>query len=82
METYFNNIPKFHPEDYKGATVEDGRFGGVDVKIYTFSGTEAMMEYVDYKFYVYNDYLVKSEGKIIDQGFEYYNTYLVKVHQA
>lgn len=51
------------------------------VKIYTFTGTSGSMEYVDYKSYVYNGYLLKAEGKVIDRGFEYYNTYLVKIHQ-
>ena len=52
-----------------------------DVKIYTFTGTSGSMEYVDYKSYVYNGYLLKAEGKVIDRRFEYYNTYLVKIHQ-
>lgn len=81
VENYLDNVPKYNPEDYKGATVEDGKFGGVNIKIYTFTGTSGSMEYVDYKSYVYNGYLLKAEGKVIDRGFEYYNTYLVKIHQ-
>ena len=82
VENYMQRVSPFTPETYKGATVEDGTFGGVDVKIYTFNGTVLGTEYVDYKFFVYDGQSIHREGTIIDHGVEYYDSMLVRIYQA
>ena len=81
VQRFLDDISIFYPDAYKGATVEDGKFGGVDVKIYTFNGV-TIVQYIDTKFYVYNGHLLKQEGKIIFDGVEYDSNLLLKVYQA
>ena len=72
-------LPPSVPEE---ATVEDGRYDGVDVKIYTFNGKIGTRTYTDYKFYVYDGHALKEEGDVESGGFTHHDIQIVKVYQA
>ena len=81
---YSRAMTDFDMDDYKGAQVtsKDGKYGGVDVKIYTVNGTVDNYEYKDVKIYVYKDYVLKQEGKIVMGDETYDATMTTKVYQA
>jgi len=81
---YSRAMTNFDMDDYKGAQVtsKDGKYGGVDVKIYTVNGTVDNYEYKDVKIYVYKDYVLKQEGKIVMGDETYDATMTTKVYQA
>ena len=81
VDTYMEKLGPFDPDSYPGATVEDGRYGGVDVEIYTFNGEKSEIEYKDYKIYVYNGHALKMNGTIIDNGIEYKQNWEMKIYQ-
>ena len=81
---YGRAMTEFEMDDYKKAQVvsKDGKYGGVDVTIYTVNGTVGDYEFKDMKIYVYKDYILKEEGKIVMGGETYDATMTVKVYQA
>lgn len=85
VDEYFDRaMTDFDMDDYKEAqiTSKDGKYGGVDVKIYTVNGTVDNYEYKDVKIYVYKDYVLKQEGKIVIGDETYDVTRTDKVYQA
>lgn len=67
---YDNVLTEFDEDNYKGAeiTEKDGKFGGVNVKIYTINGTVHDQEYKNVKAYVYDGYTIHMEGKLVEDG--------------
>ena len=82
VQRFWEQIGYLPPSVLKEATVEDGRYGGVDVKIYTFNGKIGSRTYTDYKFYVYDGHALKEEGEVESHGFTHHDIQIVKVYQA
>ena len=55
---------EWNPDYYKGCEIVEsqGRYGGVDVDIYTINGPTEKVEYEDFKVIVYDDYFIKVMG--------------------
>ena len=82
VQRFWEQIGYLPPSVLEKATVEDGRYGGVDVKIYTFNGKIGSRTYTDYKFYVYGGHALKEEGEVESHGFTHHDIQIVKVYQA
>ena len=71
-ETFTCNFDAFYeavmaewdPDDYKGCEITQtkGRYGGVDVDVYTLNGTAGDLTYEDFKICVYSGYIIKAMG--------------------
>ena len=82
IKSFMNMIGYVSQKMLDESTVEDGRYGGVDVKIYTFNGSYGGSEYTNYKLYVYNGHALLEEGDLNTHGFEHHDKLEVKVYQA
>jgi len=82
VQRFWEQIGYLPPSVLEESTVEDGRYGGVDVKIYTFNGKIGSRTYTDYKFYVYDGHALKEEGDVESHGFTHHDIHIVKVYQA
>lgn len=71
-------LPTFDRDRFYDYNIEvkSGKLGGLDVKIYTLNGDY----YKDFKFYVYNDHILKAYGTVIENGIEYDYSIDVKVY--
>ncbi len=70
----FYSILKYDAQTYESIAVEsEEKYGNVTVKVYTLNGTASnYWEYENYKFYVYNGYVIKEIG--LKNGEEYKET--------
>lgn len=78
-------VNKFDVNELKDAEVniEEGKFGGVDVLIYTVNGPVGQYEYKDVKIYVYDGYALKQEGTLVDQnGNSYKASVMFSIYQT
>ena len=82
IQFFMDMIGYVSPKVFEESTVEDGKYCGVDVKIYTFNGTIGLEEYTDYKYYVYNGHALKEEGDVESHGFTHHDTQIVRVYQS
>ena len=62
---YPEAIVEFDLDKYKGCDVKQsaGRFGNVNVDVYTINGTVEGVELIDFKYCVYDGYIIKAMGK-------------------